>query len=165
MKHILKVLVLLMSIYSMAAFTHTEVYETYKSVSYNFDGELRFTATMENTVDRSEKGITVYGQPYTLIIDVSSPINVDSLSFRNVYLNSESEDKPINLSHKEISFPKCIDGCTVTVLFELESLEYKPYIMAGVMELNGKSYSFELTLETDYRKQRVNRLWKNLMGI
>ena len=151
----------------MSGCTHTEVYYGYKPTSYMTNEKLKIVFTMMLSADDSIKGTTVYGEPYTLVVDTFSDENIRSLSFQNILMKSKSGSNELSLGDKSITPALCVNDveCSATITFELEKLEYGSYTLSGLVVLNESPQKFIVELEADPKKKRINKLWESLMGI
>lgn len=167
MRSIFTIIVLLLGLILISACSHTVVYYGYKSTSYITDEKLKIVFTMMLSADDSVKGTTVYGEPYTLILDAFSDENIRSLSFQNILMESKSGSNKLSLGDKSTTPPFCVNDveCSATIIFELEKLEYDSYTLSGLVVLNDRPQKFLVELEADLKKKRINKFWESLMGI
>jgi len=167
MRSIFAIIALLLGLITMTACTHTVVYYGYKPTSYMTDEKLEIFFTMMHSADDSAKGSTVYGEPYTLVVDTFSNENIRSLSFQNIVMKRKSGSNELSLGDKSITPPLCVNDaeCSATITFELERLDYGSYALSGLVVLNNRPQKFIVELETDFKKDRINKFWEVLMGI
>ena len=167
MRSIFAITALLLGLIPMSACTHTVVYYAYKPTSYMTDEKLKTVFTMMLSADDSVKGTTVYGEPYTLVVDTFLDENIRSLSFQNILMKSKSGSNELSLGDRSITPPLCVNDveCSATIIFELEKLEYGPYTLSGLVVLNERPQKFIVELETDLKKKRINKFWESIMGI
>ena len=167
MRSIFAIIVLLLGLIPISACAHTLVYYGYKSTSYITDENLKIVFTMMLSADDSVKGTTVYGEPYTLVIDTISNETIRSLSFQNVLMESKSGSNELSLGDKSTTPPFCVNDveCSATITFELEKLEHGSYTLSGLVVLNERPQKFVVELEADLKKERINKFWESLMGI
>ena len=157
---------------SMLSFgcSHTEIYNAYKPASIVLGDNAKLTFSMEVTADNSKSGTTVYGEPYKLMVFVPYDREFKSIALKKAALRGKDGtliELPNNLKsliHTDSSY----EG-SIVLKFDVDQLKFQPYDLSGELIVEQgeelKSHSFEILLDTDYREEKINKLWGNLMGI
>lgn len=169
MKFLKTVGIIMLSVLSFGC-SHTEIYNAYKPTSIVVGDNAKLTFSMEVTADNSKSGVTVYGEPYKLMVFIPYLRAFKSIALKEVVLSGENgaSIKLLNNSKNLVNIDSSYEG-SIILTFNIDQLEYQSYSLSGelVVEEGDESdtYSFEVLLDTDYKEEKINKLWENLMGI
>ncbi len=150
--------------------SHTEIFNAYKSADVVLEGRTKLTFLMEMTANNSKPGVTVYGEPYKLMVFVPYVRELKKISLRKVSLSGESGDLvelPDN-SKSLVDIDSSYEG-SVVIMFDIDKLVFQSYKLFGELVVETgqsvSSHSFEVFLDTDRKEEKINKFWSNLMGI
>jgi len=160
-------LICMMSL-AMFGCTHVDEYKTFKPFSAKLDDGAELTFILEASADNSTRGTTVYGEPYKLMIFANLADDTKGLTLAEMSLLGENNEK-IQLSDITRENQQSGDNNSMVIDIAVEKLEYQNYQLQGtaVMHRTSENASFQFlsSVKTDYKKENINKLWKNLMGI
>lgn len=154
----------------LVACEHIEMFNGYKSTEYAVEQNIALTFSMEMTPIDDKKGTTVYGEPYKLMVFVPYLPDFKRVSLKNVSLVGVNKNQiSLPMIYKDLSRINRSYKGSVILEYDIDQLEYQNYILSGQLVISRKSeqrtYPFEVTLKTDYREEKINKFWENLMGI
>jgi hypothetical protein len=164
-----KVGIIMLSMLSFGC-SHTEIFNTYKSASITVSDSTKITFSMEVTANNSKRGVTVYGEPYKLMVFVPYVRELKSIALKEVSLSGENgvlRELPNNLKSL-VNIDSSYEG-SVVLNFNIDQLEFQSYKLSGELVVEQgeelSAHPFEVLLDTDYKEEKINKLWENLMGI
>lgn len=149
--------------------SHIEVYKGYKPVSTSIMNGMSVTMSIDVTARDVDKRTTVYGEPYTMLVDVFYTQSLARIELRNASL--QGNIGLLELDDKGFELPENEDGLrqSVTFRFDLEDEEYERKEFKGeLVVLEGEQeflHELIVVMEPDHRKREINKHWENLMGI
>ena len=161
-KLFIKMLVLVF--FGIGCTPHTEIYKGYKPSVYKIDDSLSLVIYLKMTTEQKDKNTTIYGKPYTMIVIVNQKKNnSDYVALKDMRILSSSGTEVLSLDNKHMNIKGLRDKSLFT--FKLGDIEYKNYVFSGLLLIGNYKHKFELPLITDQNKEKINKLWENLMGI
>jgi len=150
--------------------SHVNIMNTYKPATSELTDSTKLAFTMETTADSSTSGVTVYGEPYQLMVFVPYKIGFMSITLKELTLSGKNGafiELPSETKYLQ-NIEDTYEG-SIVLTFDIKKLEYQSYTLSGELVLERdtvlKSYPVEVVLDTDYREEQVNKLWEKLMGI
>jgi len=148
--------------------THKEVYKLYEDTNVEVKGNAKFLFSMEATASNEKFGITVYGEPYQMVVFIPNIENLGAVALEGLSLSGEDgsfielPDKSRNLLGLEKD-----SNSTVVIIFNIDRLVYQSYSLLGELVLErGEEvvrHHFEVPLNKDHREDRmINRVWEGV---
>jgi hypothetical protein len=157
---------------SMLSFgcSHTEIFNAYQPASITVNDSTKLTFSMEMTANNSKRDVTIYGEPYKLMVFVPYVPELKSIALEDMSLSGKNgvlKELPNN-SKSLVNIDSSYEG-SVVLTFDIDQLEFQSYKLSGEFLVGQdeelRSYPFEVFLDTDYKEEKINKLWENLMGI
>jgi hypothetical protein len=150
--------------------SHTEIVRSYKPANLVLSDNTRLNFTMEMTVDKSKSGVTVYGEPYKLMVFIPFTRNKKNITLKEVSLTSASGTlKKLPDVFKYLGDVDPLYEGSIVLSIDVNQLEFQSYTLAGALVFEGDNrldtHTFEVSLDTNYREEKINKFWEKLMGI
>lgn len=153
----------------LSSCTHIERMEGYEPTSYSLGDVLDFRILMDLSKDDSKDGATIYGEPYELVIVVSSKSGVDSVRVRNVVFDSLDPDYSKMLLQRDFREVEGLRKEARIIRLDVGELRYENFTLtfdvAARNGADGLNKSVEVKLVKDFSEERVNNFWEELMGV
>lgn len=164
---ILKMTALIISLLFICGCTQIKIYKGYKPVSLKLSDQLTLVFTVEVTPEKTNKNTIIYGSPYTLIGDAIILSDAAEVAMANVVLVNAESGVVKKLSDKYgVKVLASRDGGgEATFRYELGNLDYQNYNIRGKAVVDGLTHEFNVVLKVNYKKEKYNRFFDNLMDI
>lgn len=149
--------------------THLQIKKKYSSAIWKVDLEPLIAFALDANEDNSTRGVTVFGNPYTLRVFLKSGSDVTEISFIDLAV-SGVDGYNLQLGNHVTKRSDLKNVQWQPLLVKIGDLKHQPYRLTGMIHISDtgggdRSYSLDVDFKTDYSRERINPLWNALMSI
>ena len=166
----LKVMFYCLSLSLLCSCTHTNVFEEFDFNRLTLKDGRKVFFKIETGRDNSTKGVTIFGEPYTLVAffpfgpqDADKVISLIGLSMKGF------NGSVVKLDNKLKILPETDSEAGLRLKVPIGNLEYQSYKLTGQFTVKDNSgtntYPIDLSFQTELRRERVNRIFEVLQSI
>ena len=166
----LKLMVYCLSVSLLCGCAHTNIFEEFDLKRLTLRDGRNVFFKIETGRDNSTKGVTVFGEPYTLVAfipigtqDKDKVMSLIGLSMKGF------NGSLVKLDDKFKKLPETDSEGGLRLKVPIGNLEYQSYQLTGQFTIKDSSgistYPIDFSFQTEFRRERVNRIFEGLQSI